>query len=238
MSRFEAIILAAGRGKRLGELGEVIPKGLLAIAGEPMVRRSVRLLKKNGASRIILVTGHLEEKYHEQFENDSSVCLVFNERFAESGSLVSLQAGLIHADLTAPIIVLDSDIVYQETGLQRLVGEQGSSVLTSGITQSGDEVWVVSHNHQVVSISKEATFPGQEVTEFVGITRLEAPFPELILALLKSDNQSSTMEYEAALSLLCRNSRLRVCFDESLLWSEVDTPAQFKRARSLFERSQ
>ena len=234
MSQFEAIILAAGRGKRLGELGEAIPKGLLAIAGEPMVKRSIRILKKNGASRIILVTGHREEKYHEQFENDSSVCLVSNERFAESGSLESLRVGLVHANLMAPIIVLDSDIIYQETGLQRLLGEQGSSVLTSGITQSGDEVWVVSDNHQVVSISKEAKCVGKEVTEFVGITRLEAPLPQLILSLFKSDHQSSTMEYEAALSLLCRNSRLSVCFDESLIWSEVDTHAQFERASSLF----
>lgn len=54
-------ILAGGRGTRLGEAVRDTPKPLLTVAGEPFLRHQLRLLRKHGASRIVLSVGYRGE---------------------------------------------------------------------------------------------------------------------------------------------------------------------------------
>ncbi len=49
-----AVVLAAGRGARLGGL----PKALLELDGEPLIRRIVGALQVGGAAEVVVVTGH------------------------------------------------------------------------------------------------------------------------------------------------------------------------------------
>ena len=234
MSNFEAIILAAGRGSRLGELGESVPKGLVEIGGEALVVRSVEMLKRNGASRVILVAGHLEEKYSNLFHGDPLVKLVSNPRYGETGSLESLRLGLLHSTQARTILVLDSDIIYEERGLRSLLDVPATSILTSGITRSGDEVWVVSNDYLVREISKTPSQPGEELSEFVGISRLESPWPEQIIQLCEVELDSEFMEYEEAFNWLASKWPLSVCLSQQLIWSEIDTPEQLEVALRLF----
>lgn len=52
MSRTVIVILAAGGSRRLGQ-----PKQLLAISGEPMIRRVVRSAVESGAEQVVVVLG-------------------------------------------------------------------------------------------------------------------------------------------------------------------------------------
>lgn len=61
-----AVILAAGRGTRLGTLTARTPKVLLEIGGEPMVHRILRALAEGGVSDVAVVTGHLADMVEEQ----------------------------------------------------------------------------------------------------------------------------------------------------------------------------
>jgi NDP-sugar pyrophosphorylase family protein len=54
-------ILAGGRGTRLGEVVGDTPKPLLTVAGEPFLRHQLRLLRRHGASRIVLSVGYRGE---------------------------------------------------------------------------------------------------------------------------------------------------------------------------------
>lgn len=52
------VILAAGQGKRIGKVYSGVPKVLLPVGGEPMLRRLVRSVEQSGvASEIVVVTG-------------------------------------------------------------------------------------------------------------------------------------------------------------------------------------
>jgi NDP-sugar pyrophosphorylase family protein len=57
-----AILLAAGRGTRLGDITATLPKPLLDIAGEPLIEHIVDGLAAAGVNRFILVTGYLASK--------------------------------------------------------------------------------------------------------------------------------------------------------------------------------
>lgn len=55
----KAVILAAGKGTRLGELGCSIPKPLLEVQGKTILEHNVELCKKFGTEEIFINTHHL-----------------------------------------------------------------------------------------------------------------------------------------------------------------------------------
>lgn len=57
-----AMILAAGHGTRLGELGRRVPKVLVEIGGEPLLARQIRYLKAGGIDRVVINAYHLAER--------------------------------------------------------------------------------------------------------------------------------------------------------------------------------
>ena len=53
-----AIILAAGRGARLGNLSKLSHKTLTMINGISLIERQIKILKKNNINKIWIVTGY------------------------------------------------------------------------------------------------------------------------------------------------------------------------------------
>lgn len=58
----KAVLLAAGRGARLGALTESTPKPLLEVGGAPIIVRIINALAASGISEIAVITGHLAER--------------------------------------------------------------------------------------------------------------------------------------------------------------------------------
>lgn len=86
-----AVILAAGRGTRLKELGTEIPKGFLQLGTKPIIEESIEKLFASGVERVVIVTGHIARKYEELAARfGGRIVTVHNDRYAESGSLYSL----------------------------------------------------------------------------------------------------------------------------------------------------
>jgi L-glutamine-phosphate cytidylyltransferase len=56
-----ALILAAGRGSRLGHLGADRPKCLVKLAGKPLIERQIAALRRGGVDEIGIVRGYRAE---------------------------------------------------------------------------------------------------------------------------------------------------------------------------------
>ncbi len=107
-----AVILAAGQGTRLDELGRQAPKGFLHLGTRPIVEESIRRLEHVGIERILIVTGHLAEFYDRlAAQYRGLIETVHNPRFAETGSLASLTAA--RELLDEDFLLLESDLVYE-----------------------------------------------------------------------------------------------------------------------------
>ncbi|WP_414663849.1 nucleotidyltransferase family protein [Horticoccus sp. 23ND18S-11] len=65
-------ILAGGLATRLRPITEKIPKLLVEVAGEPFFSHQLRLLKKNGLTRIVLCVGYLGEMIVDQYGDGSN----------------------------------------------------------------------------------------------------------------------------------------------------------------------
>jgi len=57
-----ALILAAGKGTRLGELGRALPKVLVPIGGRPLLDRHLEHLEAQGVGRVVINAHHLADQ--------------------------------------------------------------------------------------------------------------------------------------------------------------------------------
>ena len=136
-----AVILAAGRGMRLGDDYRERPKGFIPCQGTTLIERSLSLLTSCGISRVFIVTGHCADFYDDLAARSAGlVTTLFNDRYATNGSLVSFMTVLDAVD--EPFLVLDSDIVYERRALPALLNcSMENAALVSGTTDSGDEYY-------------------------------------------------------------------------------------------------
>ena len=68
----KALIIAGGKGTRLGKLTKNTPKSMLQIGGIPLLEHQISLLKRYGIKNIIILTYHLSELIGSYFKNGSS----------------------------------------------------------------------------------------------------------------------------------------------------------------------
>jgi len=80
-----AIILAAGRGSRLGPLGDGGPKCLLELSGKPLIERQVAALRGGGVTEIGVVRG-----YRAHMIELPGVTYFENPRWSETNMVSSL----------------------------------------------------------------------------------------------------------------------------------------------------
>ena len=67
----KAVILAAGKGTRMGELTETLPKPMLLVQGKPILQHIVDGLVENGVRSICIITGYRAEMIEDHFGDGS-----------------------------------------------------------------------------------------------------------------------------------------------------------------------
>jgi choline kinase len=224
-----AVILAAGRGTRFGNRGESIPKGLLEFGGESLIARSLRLLLSAGITQVYVVVGHLAHEYELLLEGLSAVFTVSNSLYATSGSLHSLLQ--IRDVVNESFLLLDSDIIYESVALASILRTHlPNATLVSGLTYSGDEVWVQVRNGLMTNLSKSIGDDDKICGEFVGITKISSQlFAQMAKYALDYPELYAQMEYEQALVAASRLEPVEVVLLENLAWGEVDNEEHERR---------
>ena len=110
----KAIILAAGRGTRLGALTRTTPKPMLTIGGVPLIERHIRWLRAAGISDIVVNVHHLAQRITDHLGDGSTlgVRLTYSPERAllETGGAIVRALPLLGAD---PFVYVLGD-VYSE----------------------------------------------------------------------------------------------------------------------------
>jgi choline kinase len=124
-----AVILAAGRGSRMGSVGDDRPKCLVELEGRPLLDRQIAALRRGGVKEIGIVRG-----YRAEMLNFSGLTYFNNERWSQTNMVMSLAAAA--AWLRAgPVIVSYADIFYKGELVRGLAHAPGALVI------SYDRLW-------------------------------------------------------------------------------------------------
>ena len=233
----QAVILAAGMGVRLKELNRGIPKGFISLADDvPIIEHSIEALLACGISDIIIVTGFMNEYYENLRSKYPQIQTVRNEKFSETGTMYSLWCArkLINTDF----ILLESDLIFETRAISELLESPvKNSLLITGKTEAGDEVYVEADGDWVKQISKDKKVLGSIVGEFIGVSRLSYDFYlKLIRIAEKSFESDLNVSYDMdCFVTVAEKTPLGFLKIEDLLWAEIDDALQLKRAKKIWK---
>ena len=215
-----AVILAAGRGRRLGRR---IPKCLLEVGGRTLLERHLEALE---GFDVTVVAGYRKERVLERLP--AGVDVRVNERF-EEGPILSLACGL--GDSDEELIVMDADVVYDPAMLHDLAREPSpmAFLLDPRSRFTGEEVMLGARGKRVLGIGRGLEGSYDLVGETVGFTRI-AVVSELRRAIAQVDDPNA--DYEEAFKWLIRRVPAGyVIVDRP--WTEIDFPEDLARARRM-----
>jgi glucose-1-phosphate cytidylyltransferase len=82
----KTVILCGGRGTRLGRHGESVPKAMLDVGGDPIIRHILGIYSHYGINDFVLCLGHLREKIEEYFATDEARSQDWNVSLRDTGA--------------------------------------------------------------------------------------------------------------------------------------------------------
>jgi len=126
----EVIILAAGAGRRMGELTKDKPKCLLPYGKETILERLIRQLKEKGIKRILVTVGYKKERVIELLKNikDVDIKIIENDLYEEDVNINSMRLAL--NEISGSCAIFEADTVMEDQLVQNVIGSdfEGKSV--------------------------------------------------------------------------------------------------------------
>lgn len=121
----QAIILAAGMGKRLGEYTYDNTKCMLEVNGIRLIDRALACLNDIKVSRVILVVGYKGQKVKDYVGNDykgTPIVYVDNPVYDKTNNIYSLFLAKDYM-LEEDTILLESDLIYEPAVVSKLLDD-------------------------------------------------------------------------------------------------------------------
>ena len=119
----QAVILAAGMGKRLGELTRGNTKCMIEVGGETLISRLLRQLDKHALSKIILVVGYKAQElkdYLATLQVQTPIEFVENTVYDKTNNIYSLYLAKDYLT-TEDTLLFESDLIMEDAVISKLI---------------------------------------------------------------------------------------------------------------------
>jgi L-glutamine-phosphate cytidylyltransferase len=228
-----AVILAAGRGRRMGPFGDDRPKCLVALEGKPLIERQIAALRRGGVDEIGVVRG-----YRAEMIDFPGLSYFANEQWAETNMVLSLAAAA--AWLRAgPVIVSYADIFYRSELVRGLAGAPGQLVVSYDRAWrrlwsrrfadplADAETFRINAAGQLLEIGGKTTRIDDIEGQYIGLLKFTPPAWSAVEALLDTLDAPirNHLDVTALLRRLLAGEQLPIStFGTDGQWGEIDSP--------------
>lgn len=242
----QAIILAAGMGKRLKELTRNNTKCMVKVNGITMIERMLNQLEKQGLSRIVIVTGYEGQKlidFIRTLEIQTPVEYVNNPIYDKTNNIYSL--ALAKDYLTQEdTILLESDIIFEDSVLDILIqDERDTLALVDKYESWMDGTCItIDENDNIISFVPGKNFDFKEKDSYyktVNIYKFSRHFSEThYVPFLEAYSSAlgNNEYYEQVLRVISvlDNPGIKAKRLEGQCWYEIDDIQDLDIAESMF----
>jgi L-glutamine-phosphate cytidylyltransferase len=257
----KAIVIAAGRGRRLGPHTAEIPKCLVPVGRRSILGWVVSAFAGAGITDLVMIRGYLPEVLAEGARAlHPGVRFVENADWQTNNILLSLAKA--RHELDGPVVITYSDIVFTPPVMQALAAAEGDVCLVidrdfrsiyQGRTEHPLEEGEVSDldaSGNVKRVGKKALPPAEAFGEFIGLLKLSAEgarwFREAIdeLTLRYAGREEEPFQRAAQFRNAYLTDLLQHLIDAGRPvtpvaidgnWREIDTGQDLERAIALVE---
>ena len=247
----QALMLAAGMGKRLGKYTQGNTKCMLKIQGKTLIERAIEACLDAGIKKFILVIGYkgdnLKKYLLEECTNPKikkmELEFIDNDVYDKTNNIFSLYLGkdkLIEDDT----ILLESDLIYDYDLINRLVKNKEPNL----VSVAKYEQWMdgtvikIGSNNTVSEFIEKKNFDFNELDKYyktVNVYKLSKDFSKkefipFLDAYIKAYGENEY--YELVLKIIAHlsRSRLKALDVSDITWYEIDDAQDLDIANCLF----
>lgn len=224
----QAVLLAAGRGTRMKELTNDLPKPMLEVRGKPILQHIIEGLRNAGIQRVLIIVGYRGDVVRAHFENGAKFGLaveyVRQEVQDGTGRVVELAKDFAG---NAPFILSYGDILIEPINYRRLVRLADAEAIISvkhnpGEIAKGGAVFV-NENFEMTDL-REKPGPGEPTSPWynAGVYTFQPSIFSFTARLEKSPRG----EYELtdAIRALALSGKKVQAFELDGNWADVRDP--------------
>lgn len=242
----QALILAAGMGRRMGKYTEKCTKCMVTVAGKTLIERAVEALKLAGIKKLIMVVGYECDKLVE-FMNAKiqgiEIVFVYNHDYATTNNIYSLYLArdfLVRDDT----VLLESDLIFDYSIIKGIVEDEHpnlAAVEKYAHWMDGTVVTIDEENNIIEFLDKrDFKFDNADIYyKTVNIYKFSKEFSKVqympfLEAYVKA--YGVNQYYELVLKTLAHieNSELRAYILNNVDWYEIDDAQDLDIANTIF----
>jgi L-glutamine-phosphate cytidylyltransferase len=234
-----AIILAAGRGSRMGSLTDDQPKCRTELHGKSLIDWQILSLQQAGITELAIVRGYLADSF------DFEVKYFENERWAETNMVMSL----VMADewlQEDTCIISYSDIVFSSQSVNTLCDAEGDIVIT--YDPNWYDLWSMRFEDplsdaetfqmdgdKVIEIGNKANSIDEIKGQFMGLLKFSPQGWKQVLEFLDvhTQDQRDKLDMTKLLQGLIKDNKILNATPIKDPWYEVDSEADLEKYSAL-----
>jgi len=232
----KCLIIAAGRGSRLRQLGDSKP--LVPLLGVPLIERAIRSALEAGADDFFVVTGYQGERVREFVRCLAErlgipITPLINEDWEKENGFSVLKA---REYLHKPFLLLMADHLFDPSIAREMMAHppaEGEIILTvdkdtrNPLVNMGDVTRVKTEDGRIRNI-------GKGLTDYNGFdTGIFLCTPAIFEALEQSTERHGETTLSGAVSILSARGLARTFHISGRFWIDVDDPALLSRAEEV-----
>ncbi len=242
----QALLLAAGMGKRLGKYTKGQTKCMVHVGGKTLLEHAANALKAAGVYKLTIVVGHAAQglmDFAKENLSDMELHFIENRDYAVTNNIYSLY---LARDVLAEddTILLESDLIFEPQLITNLLACKEPNVVTVAKYEQwmdGTVTRVSEHNHILEFIDK-SDFRFDKADEYyktVNIYKFSRAFSrEKYIPFLTAyiTAYGKNQYYESALKAIAHlsHAELSAYKLEHLRWYEIDDAQDLDIADTIF----
>ena len=239
-----AVLLAAGRGKRLGALTAETPKTLLDVAGSPLITHIADALAGAGLTHFIVVVGYLSEQiegWAKTYARENPGIEIITVRQPQlNGTGGAMLAASAHLAGLPRFVFGWADILMDRANYPRFVhhariDEYDLMLAVNRVKDPFRGAAVYVTRHMTVERLDEKPAPGTARTEWnnAGLFATGRIIFDYLARLEPSVR--GELEIPGAIAQMIADGRVVRAVDMRGFWSDVGTPEDLEKARAWFK---
>lgn len=246
----QAVILAAGMGKRLGELTKGNTKCMIEVGGETLISRLLHQLDQLNLQRIILVVGYKAKELQDYLQTipiQTTIEFVENTIYDKTNNIYSLY--LAKDYLTADdTLLFESDIIMEDAVIQKLVNNPYPDLALVDKYESWMDGTVVTidDENRILRFIPNSLFQYDEIPDYyktVNVYKFSKHFSSTMYvpfleAYCKALGRNEYYEQVLRVITMLDNSSIRALPLTGEQWYEIDDIQDLDIAESIFTEHQ
>lgn len=223
----QSVILAAGNGKRMGDITQKVPKPMIKIKGKPILEHKIKALPKE-IDEVIIVVGHLGSQITDHFKNNfdgRKISYFFQEKLDGTGGAVHLAKDAVREKF----LVMMGDDLYHRKDVEKML-QHDLAVLAcevDGASRFGT-LEIDSQGHLVDIIENSERSENKLVN--TGLYLLNKNFFEYNLVAL------SNGEFGLPQTLVKMSDRHDIKIEKATLWHPIGLSEDLKKAEEIIHK--